>query len=190
MLYNMSLIQITEKEFDVILDIRYATKNNVCGCELYSRPICYVAEATIDPLKHAIKLARDLGLKIKIFDGYRPFSVQKFMANKFNASNPGFVSDPATGSTPHCRGVALDLTLVDKNEKELETGTDFDEFSKLAYHRSNKISLTAQKNRLILLGIMTLAGFDFYSQEWWHYQLFEPRKYPIIEDREKLSAVL
>ena len=27
---------------------------------------------------------------------------------------------------------------------------------------------------------MTLAGFDFYHKEWWHYQLFESKKYPLI----------
>ncbi len=38
--------------------------------------------------------------------------------------------------------------------------------------------LQAQKNRLLLLAIMTEAGWDFYRNEWWHYQLFNPRTYP------------
>jgi D-alanyl-D-alanine dipeptidase len=37
----------------------------------------------------------------------------------------------------------------------------------------------AQHNRLLLLGIMTAAGWNFYSKEWWHYQLFKPSKYLI-----------
>ena len=41
----------------------------------------------------------------------------------------------------------------------------------------------AQKNRFLLLGLMTAAGWDFYRNEWWHYQLFEARaKYPLIGD--------
>ena len=66
---------------------------------------------------------------------------QKFMFEKF-AHDPlyeGFVSDPKTGSTPHCRGVAIDLTLVDESGKELDMGTDFDEFSELAFHDCHKI---------------------------------------------------
>jgi D-alanyl-D-alanine dipeptidase len=30
---------------------------------------------------------------------------------------------------------------------------------------------------------MTAAGFDFYRNEWWHYQLFSPRgRYPVLSD--------
>ena len=59
-------------------------------------------------------------------------------------------------------------------------GTDFDEFSELAFHNRHEISTEAQRNRFILLGLMTIAGFDFYSKEWWHYQLFNPRQYSTI----------
>lgn len=93
-----------------------------------------------------------------------------------------FISNPKTGSTPHCRGVAIDLTLLDKENNELDMGTEFDHFSPLAYHGNNEISEEAQKNRLLLLGIMSQAGWDFYTNEWWHYQLFNAREYPIIND--------
>jgi len=33
-----------------------------------------------------------------------------------------------------------------------------------------------------LLGIMTAAGWDFYRNEWWHYQLFNGRQYPLYSD--------
>ena len=56
----------------------------------------------------------------------------------------------------------------------------------LSVHLLNKISKEARKNRLILLGIMTNAGFDFYQQEWWHYQLFNSRQYPVIEADSKM----
>jgi D-alanyl-D-alanine dipeptidase len=186
-----NLIEITEKKFDVIFDLRYATANNVCGQKLYAFPFCYFHEAAIEPLQKAIKAAKNLGLKIKIFDGFRPMAVQKFMFEKF-AHDPireGFVSNPNGGAVPHCRGVAIDLTLVDADGKELDMGTDFDEFSDLAFHNSHKISSEAQRNRLILLGIMTVAGWDFYSQEWWHYQLHKPREYPIAEAANGMIAI-
>jgi D-alanyl-D-alanine dipeptidase len=185
------LVEITAEKFDVILDLRYASKNNVCFQKLYNQPICYFAKETIKPLEQAIELAKNLGYKLKIWDGFRPLEVQQFMYDKFPSNDPngGFVSNPLTGSTPHCRGVAIDLTLCDLDGNELEMGTDFDEFSEIAFHRSDKVSQEAQKNRLILLGIMTLAGFDFYSNEWWHYQLFDARKYPIIKTPENFSAI-
>jgi D-alanyl-D-alanine dipeptidase len=181
-----NLVEITAEKFGVILDLRYASANNVCHQKLYSQPLCYLHSEAAKCLKKATESAKILGYKIKIFDGFRPIEVQKFMFNKF----PGdFVSDPATGSTPHCRGVAIDLTLTDLNGTELEMGSDFDEFSETAFHNCTKISVTAQKNRLILLGLMSAAGFDFYSKEWWHYQLFKPREYPIIPAPQGMVAV-
>ncbi|MCI0487925.1 MAG: hypothetical protein L0229_15140, partial [Blastocatellia bacterium] len=48
-------------------------------------------------------------------------------------------------------------------------------------------SLSAeQRNRAILLGLMTAAGWDFYRNEWWHYQLFDARRYPLYSDSAPL----
>lgn len=186
-----NLIEITEKKFDVILDLRYATSNNVCGCKLYASPFCYLHEAAIPHFEQAIKSAKNLGLKLKIFDGFRPLEVQQYMFNKFPSNDPkgGFISNPTGGVIPHCRGVAIDLTLTDLDGNELDMGTDFDEFSELAFHNCDKISAAAQRNRLILLGLMSAAGFDFYSKEWWHYQLFKPREYEVVKTAQGMVAV-
>lgn len=181
-----NLVQITAEKFDVIFDLRYATKNNVCEQELYSKPFCYLHEAAIEPLNIAIRAARGLGLKLKLFDTFRPIEVQRFMFEKFPG---GFVSNPDNGRIPHCRGIAIDLTLCDLQGNELEMGTGFDEFSDSAFHNCSKVSTEAQRNRLILLGIMTLAGFDFLRQEWWHYQLPNPFEYPVVQAPKHLIAV-
>lgn len=185
------LLEINEKDFDVKLDLRYATTDNVCGVKLYSRAECYLNEEALEKFKKAIKIAAKNNLRFKIFDGYRPMKVQKFMFEKFSNNDSGFefVSNPQTGSTPHCRAVAIDLTLIDENNNELEMGSDFDEFSDLAFHNCEKISATAKKNRALLFDIMKEAGWDFYSKEWWHYQLFNARSFEVVEDHENLSAV-
>ena len=96
--------------------------------------------------------------------------------------DPNFIAPPKKGS-PHSRGIAIDLTLL-KNGQELDMGTEFDEFSKLSYHGSLEISKAAYRNRLILLGIMTDSGWDFYRNEWWHYQLFNSKDYQIVNNIE------
>ena len=63
--------------------------------------------------------------------------------NKF--PNGDFVSNPQTGAVPHCRGIGIDLTLVDQDLKELDMGTDFDDFTSKAYHGDLEISQEAQK---------------------------------------------
>lgn len=184
------LIKITETEFNVKLDLRYATTNNVCNIKLYSAPICYLHKDAAEALQSAIKIAAKKNLRFKIFDGFRPIKVQQFMYEQFPDidGTGGFVSNPLTGSTPHCRGVAVDLTLIDEDGNELEMGSDFDEFTDLAFHNCERISPTAKKNRALLFDIMKEAGWDFYSKEWWHYQLFNARGFEIVED-DYLSAV-
>lgn len=184
------LVEITE-DFGVFLDLRYATSNNVCNRVLYKEPKCYLHKDAADKLKKAITIANNSGYKIKIFDGYRPLNVQQFMFDAFptQEGEEGFISNPKTGAVPHCRGVAIDLTLVDQNGNEIDMGSDFDEFSALAFHDCDEVSDLVKRNRLKLLDIMTEAGFDFYSKEWWHYQLFKPREFEIVENFDDLSTV-
>ena len=120
-----NLITINQQNgFDVELDIRYATSNNVSLQQIYDQPISLLHQDATDRLKKAIELAKIQGLRFKIFDSFRPISAQKFLFAKF--PDGGFISNPATGSVPHCRGVAVDLTLIDQSGRELDMGTDFD----------------------------------------------------------------
>ena len=61
-------------------------------------------------------------------------------------------------------------------------GTGFDAFTPLSHHGSLQVSAAAQAHRALLLGIMSAAGWDFYRLEWWHYQLFDSRRYPLYSD--------
>jgi len=54
--------------------------------------------------------------------------------------------------------------------------TGFDAFTPLSHHACRDIPVAAQRNRFVLLGIMSAAGWDFYGKEWWHYQLFDARQ--------------
>ncbi len=183
-----SLKKITKTTHNIELDLKYATKNNVTGDIIYKNAECYLHEKALKSLELAIELARNLGLRFKIFDAFRPIEAQWILWN--HIKNPHYISHPEQGSVPHCRGVAIDLTLIDNNDQELDMGTEFDDFSDQSHHANVKISKDAQKNRLILLGIMTLAGWDFYKNEWWHYQLFNARDYTIISDKESNIGIM
>ena len=176
---SQKLIKITEKNLDVVLDIRYATKNNFTGEKIYNSSRCYLHPIAFEKLAIAIEISKKLGLKLKIFDGFRPSDSQKKLWDFY--PNKDFISPPNKGS-PHSRGIAIDLTLIDKKGNELDMGTEFDEFSKLSYHGSKYISQVATKNRLLLLGIMTNSGWDYFRNEWWHYQLFSSKTFPILND--------
>src|SRR3546814_17413263 len=72
----------------------------------------------------------------------------------------------------------------------LDMGTGFDAFTPLAFHGSLDITPAQQRNRALLLGIMTAAGWDFYRNEWWHYQLFQPRRYPLLSDADAGTSMM
>jgi D-alanyl-D-alanine dipeptidase len=173
------LVEITEAGYGVTLDIAYATERNFTGRPVYSRPGCYLHQDAAAGLARAVALAKPLGLGVKVFDAFRPAEAQWKLWNF--RPDPEFLADPRRGS-PHSRGVAVDLTLTGSDGAELDMGTGFDAFTPLSHHAVTEIPAEAQRNRLLLMGIMTTAGWDFYRNEWWHYQLFDARRYPLLSD--------
>ncbi|HYM33585.1 MAG TPA: D-alanyl-D-alanine dipeptidase [Candidatus Cybelea sp.] len=177
----MPLIEIAKPAFDVDLDIAYATADNFTGAPVYGRSAAFLNEEAAEKLQAAIGLARGISLRFKVFDAYRPTEAQWKLWN--HSPNPDFLADPRRGS-PHSRGAAVDLTLVDAEGRELPMGTPFDAFTPLSHHGRIDVPEAAQRNRAVLLGLMTAAGWDFYRNEWWHYQLFDSRRFPLLSDAE------
>lgn len=176
------LVEITELTHGVQIALAYATPQNFTGEPVYKADArCFLHPEAEKCLQHAVKLARIQGYTLKIFDAYRPTEVQWALWN--HTPDPNFLADPRRGS-PHSRGVAIDLNLCDASGAELDMGTPFDAFTPLSHHGSTEISAEAQRNRLLLMGIMTTAGWDFYRNEWWHYQLFNSRNYPLFSDAD------
>ena len=176
---NQNLVKVNKKKLEVLIDLRYPTSNNFTNEKVSLLNECFIHKIAYEHLELAVKIAKRQNLIIKIFDAYRPVYVQKKLWDFLPDST--FIAPPSKGS-PHSRGVAIDLTLVDLNGNELDMGTEFDEFSRLSYHGCHDVSEKSHRNRLILLGIMTDAGWDFFRNEWWHYQLFNSKTYPIIND--------
>ncbi len=174
----MRMIEIVAEDFDVEIDLRYATSDNLTGRPIYDAALCYLAEPAAELLHRAVRLAAPLDLRLKIFDAYRPPEAQWKLWQA--CPNDEFIADPRRGS-PHSRGVAVDLTLLDLAGNELDMGTGFDAITPRSHHANLEIAPAAQRHRLLLMGLMTAAGWDFYRNEWWHYQMFDARDFPLIE---------
>jgi zinc D-Ala-D-Ala dipeptidase len=183
----MPLVSITPQDHNVTLDLAYGTADNFTGKPVYAKAACYLHKDAELLLNAAVRLAADQGLRIKIFDAFRPSEAQWILWN--HTPDPDFLADPRRGS-PHSRGVAIDLTLVDEAGKDLDMGTPFDAFTPLSHHANRDVSDEAARNRFLLLGLMTAAGWDFYSREWWHYQMFDPRRYPVLSDDALASPMM
>jgi D-alanyl-D-alanine dipeptidase len=166
---------------DIVLDLRYNTVDNFCAQKLYTTDECLLSHGAVRRLQVIQDSLRARGLGLKVYDAYRPRSVQYLMFEI--VPNPIYVADPASGSV-HNRGGAVDVSLVDAaTGVELNMPTEFDDFSNMAHHGWT-VGLTAEQvaNRELLLDMMTrVGGFDLYSAEWWHYTMPGASGYPLLD---------
>lgn len=172
-LNDSTFVNLKNYSNDFVYDMKYATDDNFLKSKVYDCAECYLRYKTVKALIKANKSFMKLGYKIKLFDCYRPLEIQKRMWKI--VSNPNYVADPSKGSI-HNRGGAVDMTLVDKNGKELDMGTAFDFFGKEAGHDYLKFSDEILKNRKLLKTIMTENNFKVFNSEWWHYNLNDSSK--------------
>ena len=84
----MKFIEIDKDSFDVEIDLKYSSNDNITGEKIFLENKCYLVEEAADKLKIASNIAKDLGFFLKIFDAYRPSYVQEALW-KFNP-NPKF----------------------------------------------------------------------------------------------------
>jgi D-alanyl-D-alanine dipeptidase len=172
---------------DLVVEMRYVTEYNFVGRAIdgYEKPVCLLTRPAARALA---EIARDLeprGLKLKVFDCYRPKrAVAHFLRwaqaindlknksayypdlDKRRLFSDGYIA----AHSGHSRGSTVDITLVGK-AGELDMGTPFDFLSPRSNTLNPAIRGEAQKNRLLLLLAMERRGFRAYDKEWWHFTL-------------------
>ena len=163
---------------DFIFDMKYATPDNFLKQAVYDCGECYLRKSTAKALVKANEEFKSLGYRIKLFDCYRPLSVQKKMWKILPGTH--YVANPAKGSK-HNRGAAVDLTLVDAQGKELDMGTPFDFFGKKAHHTCKTLPKKVLENRKLLKDVLNKYNFKSIFSEWWHYE-YRPEMQSKVED--------
>ena len=175
---DVPLVEIDSINSAIILDLRYATADNFLGEAVYPSARCFLRQPVAAKLDSIQKELQAQGMGLKIFDGYRPYSVTKLMWQIL--PDDRYVANPKNGSR-HNRGAAVDLTLVDSLGNELPMPTPFDDFSEKAGHDYQDLPQDALKNRAVLKQIMEKYGFIAIKTEWWHYDINNYRDYPILD---------
>ena len=160
------------------IDLRYATTNNFVKAKMYDCGRCFLRpEAAKAVIKaHKALIAKGYG-GFKIFDSYRPRPYQQRLWDKVPNSN--YVTPPWKGSQ-HSRGLAVDITIVDKNGNELDMGTPFDTFSEKAHSTYQNLPNNVLGNRKLLRGALEDVGFKGIRTEWWHFS-YQYAKYGLSE---------
>jgi len=172
------LVDIRTVNRNIRLDIRYATANNFLKRKLYPISKCALRSSVAQKLALVQTDLEKVGLGLKVYDCYRPFSVTKQMWEVL--PDPNYVANPARGSR-HNRGAAVDLTLVDRTGKELEMPTPFDDFTAKAHRDYAGGSAQSRKNRQLLEDTMKKQGFIGITTEWWHFDSEDWQKFAILD---------
>jgi zinc D-Ala-D-Ala dipeptidase len=171
------LTEISQDGILFQLDVHYATTDNFLNEVLYDCERCYLLPEVAEALTNAAYYFCDRGYTIKLFDCYRPLSVQKKMWEKL--PNRIYVANPAQGSM-HNRAAAVDLTLVDGDCVELEMGSGYDFFGRASHTDNFKFPDEILKNRKLLREGMEAFGFSTIQSEWWHFNFHGLGRTPLL----------
>ncbi len=149
------------------LDLKYNTAQNFTKAKLYTNAnTTYLRNSAANALVNVQQQLQKLGYSLKIYDAYRPYAATVLMWDLIKDER--YVANPKSGSN-HNRGLAIDLTIVDKKGIELNMGTGFDNFTDTAHHSFIKLPATILQNRKLLKSTMEEYGFKALETEWWHF---------------------
>jgi D-alanyl-D-alanine dipeptidase len=174
-----SLVPIETVRPPLLQEVRYATRHNFTGRVLYPLPRVFLHRDTARALQRVQRDLQKSGLGLKVWDAYRPMSVQEKMWDLIRDER--YVSNPAKNKGRHTRGTAVDVTLIDKLGRELPMPSDFDDFSERAHREYRGGTATQRRNRQILQDAMAQHGFVPFPTEWWHFDLNNWENYPPLD---------
>ena len=181
-LLESNLVDVQSLNKHIMIDIKYATKDNFMHQRLYKRIDRAFLQKDV-----AVRLANcqdyltalDASLHLLVYDAVRPVSVQWEMWKALDSipekDRVKFVSNPINRSV-HNYGAAVDLTICNSKGEPLDMGANFDDIRKIAYpslesHFLSTGELTKNQiaNRDLLRKVMRSEGFRNIPTEWWHF---------------------
>lgn len=194
-LQKQDLENVTAKDPSIRYDLKYATTDNFTKTILYDSLFnIYLHKVAAEKLIKAQAYLKSLhpDFSLLVYDAVRPLSVQKKMYKVVqNTPYAPYVANP-TRTGLHNYGMAVDLTICDKNGTPLDMGTSFDYFGSAAginreeeLIKKGVLTRAQVKNRQLLRKVMIHAGFLTIRGEWWHFNALSlsetKRLYKVIE---------
>ncbi len=198
---EIQLVEIkTDDEF--VVDMMYARYDNMMLTPVYQQVgmgnRCFVQPDMMDCLMKLKPLLQEKHLKLKICDAYR--SVKAFYLMKQIIPMEGFFALSPERSQ-HCHASAVDVTLLNEYRQELKFPCNVDAYEeKFAVQiargqwddfkqhlKKAKYDWCADgfemeiQNRTMLRDMMENVGLKALEHEWWHFNLPNKEKYPLID---------
>lgn len=164
---------------DIAIDLRYASPDNFVGRPLYGGWDCnYLRLEAAAGLESAAAWLAKMrpGYRLLVLDALRPQRAQEALWAELEGTPlERYLAHPERGSI-HSFGMALDVTLLDRQGRECDMGTPFDDMSALSHPEFEaqhlalgRLSAAQLIERGWLRAAMLEAGFHAISTEWWHF---------------------
>lgn len=164
---------------EIAIDLRYASRDNFVGKAVYGGLDCaWLRREAAEGLRRAAAwlAARRPGWKLLVLDALRPQRVQEQLYAELAGTPLAiYLAHPERGSI-HSFGMAVDVTLLDEADRELDMGSGFDEMDAVSHPEfeaellaQGRLSAEQLAHRGWLRAAMREAGFHGISTEWWHY---------------------
>jgi len=194
---SFGLVDVHKLDTAIEVEMKYSTKDNLIGYDVYGDfNKAYLQNDVAKKLANAQKYLAELKpeYRLIVYDAARPLSVQQKMWDSVKLpeyEKPKYIANPKIGSL-HNYGCAVDVSIVDSNNKALDMGSPFDFMGEISFPQKEdnllmlgKLSQKQVDNRRLLRKVMKLAGFSSTLTEWWHFNSCSiqtaKNKYKIIE---------
>jgi D-alanyl-D-alanine dipeptidase len=173
------LVEVTTLDPTILLDVRYATRNNFLRWPVYSEARVFLQRPAAEAVVRAHRALQPQGYGLLLFDGYRPWYVTRIFWDAVPPEQRDFVANPEQGSK-HNRGCAVDLTLyILATGREVQMPSGYDEFSERAHPDYGGGTAAQREARDLLRRTMEAQGFTVDDIEWWHYDCRDWQQYRI-----------
>jgi D-alanyl-D-alanine dipeptidase len=176
---DLTMVDLKDFIPSLHIEMRYAGENNIVDRPIYGSPNAYLRLGTAKKLKKAQEEFLGCGYSLKVWDAYRPPQAQFELWERFPDAR--FLVNPHISFSQHSYGIAVDVTLVDKQGKELDMPTDFDDFTSKADRDYQDICPEQTNNALLLEMVMKESGFDSIFYEWWHFIDHDRGFYDVVQ---------
>ncbi|MBQ9011143.1 MAG: D-alanyl-D-alanine carboxypeptidase family protein [Bacilli bacterium] len=166
--------------------VRVDTDSNIVISDRLAPPV-YLRKTVYEKLKFMGQMLEEYGYRIKLYDAYRSFEDQQRSWDRrykeTKEQHPDLPESEIERLTRlkvskitdknnvggHQTGGAIDITLVDKDGKELNMGTRYAEHNSKTKTKSNDLTVEEKSNRDLLVGLLEKLDFVNFPNEWWHF---------------------
>lgn len=172
---------------EVMYDIKFAGDDNILGkkSDDYDKAVGISTIKMTRSLNNASQLLKEKGYRLLVYDAYRPQPTGKLLVDwihdeKDNATKEKYYPNIDKKDmldmyfeekSAYARGSAVDVSIVDRNGKELDMGTIYQFIDEKSAYGYDGLTDEQKKNRKLLHDTMVQAGLVANDTLWWSFYL-------------------